>query len=101
LPSAIIGCCGAEDTKTLASAQLISAEQLWQHAEQLAYVVLDIWGFGLAAAVEKPAKQVSRLAKLSAGIHRDKSVSPGYEFFYGLLIHKNIRSAPIDILKIL
>ena len=41
-----------------------------------AYIVLDIRGFGLAAAVGKPVKQVSRLAKLSAGINRDKSVSP-------------------------
>jgi hypothetical protein len=35
----------------------------------------SIWGFGLAAAVAKPVKQVSRLAKLSAGKRRDKSVS--------------------------
>ena len=52
---------GAENTKTLASAQLISAEQLSQHAELTSVRSSGIWGFGLAAAVGKPVNQVSRL----------------------------------------
>ena len=35
---------GAENTKTLVSAQLISAEQLWQHAELTRVRILGILG---------------------------------------------------------
>ena len=43
---------GAENTKTLASAQLISAEQLWQHAELTRVHILAILGarFGFMLA---------------------------------------------------
>ena len=52
---------GAESTKTLATSQLNSAEQLWQHAENYLCTRKGRSGLGLATAVHN-SRQVFRLA---------------------------------------
>ena len=44
----LLDVAGADNNKTLPSAQLISAEQLWQHAELTRVHSSDIWRLGLA-----------------------------------------------------